>query len=79
MVLGSLEVDVVYGDQIATLPLLIIAGDGPSLLGRDWLMKLRLDWQRLGLYHMQAAPPTVLQNVLQKHGTVFRDELGLVK
>ena len=78
MVLGSLEVDVVYGDQIATLPLLIIAG-GPSLLGRDWLMKLQLDWQRLGLYHMQAAPPTVLQNVLQKHGTVFRDELGLVK
>ena len=34
-VLGSLEVDVVYGDQRATLPLLIIAGDGPSLLGRD--------------------------------------------
>ena len=42
-------------------------------------MKLRLDWQRLGLYHMQADPPTVLQNVLQKHGAVFRDELGLVK
>ena len=58
--------------------LLVVDGNGPSLLGRDWLIRVRLDWQRLGLYHLQAAPPTTLQQVLTKHKAVFRDELGLV-
>ena len=41
---GSVTVKVTYGSQQETLPLLVVAGDGPSLLGRDWLQKLRLDW-----------------------------------
>ena len=26
-----------YGNQITTLPLLVVKGEGPSLLGRNWL------------------------------------------
>lgn len=37
---GSLTVDVTYGSQQQTLPLLVVAGSGPSLLGRDWLQKI---------------------------------------
>jgi len=76
---GCLMVDVTYGEQREALPLLVIAGSGPSLMGRDWLQKIRLDWHRLVLYHLQTAPPTTLQNVLQKHSATFQDELGLVK
>ena len=73
---GSLAVDVVYGSQRETLPLLVVSGNGPSLLGRDWLLKIRLDWQ--SLYCLKAAPPTVanLQAVIDSHSAVFKDELG---
>ena len=36
-VCGCMNVEVVYGHQQLTLPLLVIKGNGPSLLGRDWL------------------------------------------
>ena len=63
-VLETLHPNITYGSQTATLPLLVIGGDAPSLLGRDWLMELRLDWQSIGLYCTEAAPPTTLQKVL---------------
>ena len=46
-VLGSLSVEVSYDTQVHTLPLLIVEGSGPSLLGRDWLAHLRLDWKSI--------------------------------
>ena len=80
-VLGTLQVEITYGEQQKTLPLLVVAGAGPSLFGRDLLLEICLDWQHLGLYRLQAATPTTvdLQSVLQRHEAVFRDELGLVK
>jgi len=41
------DVDVQYGDQNKQLPLTIVEGNGPSLLGRDWLRHIRLDWAKL--------------------------------
>ena len=35
-ILGSLHVQVSYGGQTAPLELLVVAGKGPSLMGRDW-------------------------------------------
>ena len=54
----------------------MVAGNGPSLMGRDWLTKIRLDWGRL--YNVQTEL-TELQKVLDNHKAVFCDELGLVK
>ena len=73
---GNLAVDVVYVSQRETLPLLVVSGNGPSLLGRDWLLKLHLDWQ--SLYCLKAVLPTVpnLQAVIDSHSAVFKDELG---
>ena len=46
-VLGTLEVEVQYGEQRAHLPLVVLKGEGPSLFGRNWLESVRLDWKRI--------------------------------
>ena len=77
MVEGQLMVEVVYGDQRKELPLLVVAGRDPSLMGRDWLLHIRLDWQ--SIHSLEAASITSLQTVLSNHTAVFADELGCVK
>ena len=76
-VLGELDVTVVYGDQKKSLSLLVVAGKGPSLLGRDWLRQIRLNWNEL--YRIDGRPTPTLNQILDKHREVFKDELGLVK
>ena len=75
-VMGTISANVQFKEQQETLPLLVVEGDGPSLMGRDWLHKIKLDWQEL--YHTQVSQP-LLQPVLDKHKEVFNDELGTVK
>jgi len=43
---GRIEVTVCYGDQCRKFKILVMPCDRPSLLGRDWLMELRLDWKQ---------------------------------
>ena len=42
-----MNAEVVYGHQQLTLPLLVIKGNDPSLLGRDWLSQLKLNWREI--------------------------------
>ena len=72
-VVGMTKVKVQLDDQVDELPLVVVSGKGPSLLGRDWLLKLRLDWNRLH----QVQSSSKLQSILDRHPEVFRDELGL--
>ena len=55
----------------------MIAGDGPTLLGKNWLTKVRLNWNQL--VHKVGAENQGLESVLQKHPDVFKEGLGLVK
>ena len=75
-VLGVANVNVSFQQQTQELQLLVVAGDGPSLLGRDWLSKIRLNWAEL--YHTQQ-PALTVQDILDKHKTVFSSELGMVR
>ena len=81
-VLGSITIDVEYQTQRHTLPLLIVAGTGPNLLGRDWMRKILLDWQQLNprpINKVHQVPPNALQSILDRDSTIFREELGKVK
>ena len=71
-VVGSTQVTVEYKGQTRTLPLLVTQGNGPSLLGRDWLGTLRLDWQRI----FKVESPRTLQGVLEENSDVFKPGLG---
>ena len=43
-VLGTTTIEVVYESQKEQLPLLVVVANGPSLLGKDWMKKIRLNW-----------------------------------
>ena len=40
-------VDVDFKSQKVQLPLVVVDGDKPALLGRNWLMEIKLDWNQL--------------------------------
>ena len=62
--------------QKQQLELLIVPGDGPSLLDRDWLRCLKLDWTQQ-IHHLNHSD--TLQAVLDHHSNVFESSLGLVQ
>ncbi|XP_043200506.1 uncharacterized protein K02A2.6-like isoform X1 [Amphibalanus amphitrite] len=69
-VAGVAQVVVAYRDQSARLPLIIVDNDGPTLMGRDWLATIRLDWPALfgGAARVDyvAVPGLDLENELRK-------------
>ena len=72
--LGATEVDVQYQSQQAKLPLLVVQGTGPNLLGRDWLQSIRLNWVEINCIRHAS-----VDDVLQKHSKVFQEKLGRLK
>ena len=73
-VVGSVDVSINYKGKAITLPLVIMRGVGPSLLGRNWLQNVQFDWQEVFWSHNVA-----LTKLLEKYNTVFSEELGTVK
>ena len=73
----QLTVENVYGDQQKKLPLLVVASNGPSLMGRDWLRQIRQDWK--SKHSLTAASSSNLQMILDNHAAVFAEDLGCVK
>ena len=59
------------------LQLVVVPDGGPSLLGRNWLSRLELDWgeiHHLNLPHMEKKMQNPqLQRVLNKYAVVFED------
>ena len=55
---------------------MVVAGEGPSLLGRSWLKSLRLDWQQIGKIALEGA--AALNALLDRHKAAFKDDLGTV-
>lgn len=75
-VIGVADVQVEYQGQKRSLPLLVVEGTGPSLLGRGWLKEIKLNWDEIK--HVTTETLT-LQQVLSKHECVFKEELGTLK
>lgn len=42
---GGTKVEVQLDNQTKALPLIIVSGEEPTLLGRSWLTELKLNWQ----------------------------------
>ena len=64
-VLGQVEVQVKHQGYIGRKQLFIVQGNGPSLLGRDWLGDIKLDWVNIR---------NLSDKVVQKYPEVFKSE-----
>ena len=77
-VLGKTYVTVTYRQQKKKLPIIVVKGSGPNLLGRWWLKHIKLDWGEVK--HLRNHPQSLsLQEVLSRHEGVFKNELGTLK
>ena len=82
VVVGRMQVKVNYGETNKLLFLYVVEGQGPSLMGREWLNEINLNWQELN----QAAETTnnvasmnsEVGRLLQKYGNVFKEGLGVM-
>ena len=74
--LGTVDVKVSYQLQSATLPLLVVPGKGPNLLGRNWLEHIKLNWSDIKLITNSFSS---LDDILEHHSSVFRPDLGKLR
>ena len=72
-VVGQALVDVEYEGNTKRLPIHVLEGDGPSLLGRNWLKDIKLNWRTIKKLSNN------LDSMLEEHKDVFKDELGTMK
>ena len=80
---GMLSVTVTYGQQThSDLKLLVVQGSGPTLMGRDWLRVIRLDWRNIAKVTLSvpssgdlASQVSALQDRYQE---VFTGSLGTI-
>ena len=74
-VIVEAEVNVCRNVQQATLPLVVGMRAGPSLLGRNWLNVLGLDWKEIHLVRSI----DLLRSLVDKYTEVFKKDLGELK
>ena len=73
-VIGQITVTASYHQQEKELKLYVVKGHGPSLLGRDWLREIKLNWST-----MLNVSTTPYQAILDQHSAVFKEEMGRIE
>ena len=82
-VLGEAYVQVRYEQQVATVPLIVVQGEG-NLLGRNWMQKFKLNWRhilgegQINSMEVESTASTEL-NLRAKFKEVFEEEMGLLQ
>ena len=76
-VLGEAKAQVSYGDQQACLPVIVTAGGGPALMGRNCLSSLRHDWKQIRKISLE--PPDKVENLVSKYASLFEEGLGTIE
>ena len=70
-------VKVQHKKSVKNLPVVVVPGTGPSLVGRNWIKKLGLQWRpESQIHHVREE---TLEEVLGEYEEVFKEELGKCK
>ncbi|GAA6080037.1 uncharacterized protein K02A2.6-like [Tachysurus ichikawai] len=79
---GYIMIPVQYETQQVTLPLVIVKGSRPALIGRNWLKELHLNWEQIFTVYKvftQADGTLGVNEVLQRHQAVFSENQGCIE
>ena len=80
---GVGKVDVCYEGQKCQLPVTVVDGNVPTLLGRDWLSKLKLHWDELVSRSREGRVMSLTDGrvgaLVKDYPEVFSDKLGCLK
>ena len=76
---GTLDVVVDYEGQVKTLSLVVVKGEVPTLLGRNWLDQIKLNWSGLFPLCVEGVVKPKLRKILEKYVGVFSNELGCLQ
>ena len=71
-VAGEITVHVSYKDQEANLDLVVVQGEGPGLLGRNWLNHLVFNWHDI----LHTSLDGRVNLIVNKYSKVFSNTLG---
>lgn len=72
--LGEISISVSYGQQKANSSAIVVQGDRPALLGRNWLKDIKLDWHLI----FNVSDSNV-DHLLSKYESVFSNTAGTIK
>ncbi len=67
-------VDVEFKGQKAKLPLVVVDGENPALLGRNWLMEIKLNWNQFFVVNYGLG-----EELLNKHRSVSKGQHSFLK
>ena len=73
-VVGATNMIVQLGEIVATLSAQVVVGEGPDLMGRDWLGRLKVNIGQVNLLEHDK-----IKEVLDKHEAVFDGNIGCLK
>ena len=74
---GEAMCNVEYEGKQYSLPIVVISGNGPTLLGRSWLQHISLNWKKL--FQPVLKVDDQLTQLLESFSDVFKDELGTLQ
>lgn len=78
--MGQFKAVVCYEGQKHKLSVLVVGGDGPALCGCNWMHKIKLNWQQIQRLTTEKQHEfKTVQEVLERHSELFKDELGTFK
>ena len=88
--MGKISVPVKYVNQEEVLDLIVVEGNLPALLGRDWLSRIKLDWKNMFKVKEEVIKdkfsvpksetfPTELNNLLKERKNLFSSQGSGIK
>ena len=71
-VIGNCDVSVEYKGQTADVPLTVVQGNGPALLGHNWMRYIRLDWPNM----LQVREKVNVKDLMHEFSELFTEGIG---